>query len=1124
MKPFLFYLFILLSSTLSFSQKGKDGDLVVSSQIQINTYTYLTDDATTGDNYILVSSNLLSGSFFSNPLTGGDLIFIYQAQGADMKTDNDEGYGELVNINGAGCYDLVQVSRVSGSDSIFLDCPISHDYSSSGSTQIVRVPRLNSLEIEVAGELTCQAWNGQTGGAILLEVKSEMIVDGSINADGKGFRGGGKENILSNRSGFDFTGTNLIGGRKGEGVSSYIDEYGRGAALNGGGGGNALSAGGGGGASITESLDNYFGYGLANSFITGAQAWQLESQDLVGLPSIGGGRGGYAQAENDLNALVVGPNDVNWGLGNRNNSGGLGGRPLTFDSERIFMSGGGGAGANEQGDSGSGGSGGGLIYIQSFDDVSGSGLISANGADGEDAGFAAGGGGAGGTILINSRETISDIQVEAIGGNGGNQIGNSIACGPGGGGTGGLICLSNDVSNNVNGGNSGTTDSDLLSEFPVNGSTDGNDGLIKTDLTNYQIIGEIDTICKGSNIIQVAQFEGSLPPGSNIEWYDAPFGGNLIQVGNSISIQNIQNDTTVYLSVCPSSYRESYGFYVDRDALAEAGNDTLTCPNTSLQLSGSGGIQFTWEPAEFLDNASISNPNVSISSSQMFYLEIVAENGCSDRDSVFVDYVDELDLTTNGSATICYGEEHILSVQGANNYTWSGSQIISNQNDSIWVKPLLDTIYHVVGTNNAGCIGYDSISVNVHDEIIYNLTNDTTICDNNCITLSVSMPNAGFGEFRQIWNDNVFTSGLLDCIDQDTTHYIEIQNNFTGCVIEDSTVILLSQINHLYTSQDLCLGSVIQLQDASQSASGSITSILWDFDNGESQIGLNFNYTFPDTGYYAFQVLMEDTFDCDFTFTDSIYIYPSPEGEILTSDLTMCQSDSILLWNSNFDLDSVSWWSNGLKIGDSDSLFFNETTEGTYDITSFIWDNACLDTVELNSPVVINPRTIADFSIAQGNDTIRPLEIIEVINNSDAESYEWSFQGEQNTDQNPEFMSEIEGDFCLTLVTNNSFNCRDTFTYCFPVYDNLELITTNSLTPNNDGFNDLWIIEGTQQFTLIVNIYDRWGGLVYSSKDYENDFDGTANNGELLEGTYFYVITAVENPEVKKSGYIQVFR
>ena len=76
MKPFLFYLFILLSSTLSFSQKGKDGDLVVSSQIQINTYTYLTDDATTGDNYILVSSNLLSGSFFSNPLTGGDLIFI----------------------------------------------------------------------------------------------------------------------------------------------------------------------------------------------------------------------------------------------------------------------------------------------------------------------------------------------------------------------------------------------------------------------------------------------------------------------------------------------------------------------------------------------------------------------------------------------------------------------------------------------------------------------------------------------------------------------------------------------------------------------------------------------------------------------------------------------------------------------------------------------------------------------------------------------------------------------------------------------------------------------------------------------------------------------------------------
>ena len=508
----------------------------------------------------------------------------------------------------------------------------------------------------------------------------------------------------------------------------------------------------------------------------------------------------------------------------------------------------------------------------------------------------------------------------------------------------------------------------------------------------------------------------------------------------------------------------------------------------------------------------------------MLYLEIVAENGCSDRDSVFVDYVDELELTTNGAGTICYGEEHILSIQGANNYTWSGPQITLNQNDSIWVNPLLDTMYHVVGTNNAGCIGYDSISVNIHDEIIYKLTNDTTICNNNCITLSVSIPDAGFGEFRQIWNDNVFASGFLDCIDRDTTHYIEIQNNFTGCAVNDSIVILLSQVNHSYTSQDLCLGSNTELQDASQSISGNITSIRWELDNGESQMGSNFLYTFPDTGYFAFQVLIEDTFTCNFTVTDSIYIFPNPEGEILTSNLVMCQTDSILLWNSNNDLDSTSWWSNGVLIGNNDSIYFNELEDGNYVMTALIWDNACLDTVELDSNITINPTTIADFSFSQGNDTIRPLELIEVFNNSEAESFNWTFQSEQSVDQNPAFISEIEGDFCMALVTNNSFNCRDTFTYCFPVYDNLELIVSNSLTPNNDGFNDFWIVEGTQQFTLGLNIYDRWGALVYSSRDYQNEFMGTSNKGELLEGTYFYVITAAENRDVKKSGYIQIFR
>ncbi len=82
------------------------------------------------------------------------------------------------------------------------------------------------------------------------------------------------------------------------------------------------------------------------------------------------------------------------------------------------------------------------------------------------------------------------------------------------------------------------------------------------------------------------------------------------------------------------------------------------------------------------------------------------------------------------------------------------------------------------------------------------------------------------------------------------------------------------------------------------------------------------------------------------------------------------------------------------------------------------------------------------------------------------------------------------------------------------------------LTPNDDGHNDYFIVEGsdTDGNKISLIIFDRWGQQVYQSDDYQNDWNGRRGNiqGKLSSGTYFYVIQVLNSntKPIKGSIYI----
>ncbi|GAA4810754.1 hypothetical protein GCM10011365_14000 [Marinicella pacifica] len=548
---------------------GLDGDVTLTTNTTVNEYARVTSIVNAGTIVVTVDdiNNLddSQGIYTNTDLSPGDRIMLYQAQGASYASagNNTNTYGDF-NLNSAGRYEIHEVLSVTGNDivvaeqgNLCLADQLIYSYSTSH-TQVIRVPQFNNLIVNNGVTVSAAPWNGTIGGVLAVDVAGTLTVNGFMDVSGQGFRGGVIDNDSSpaseSRPLYYYSSPN-DGAEKGESIlgfqteyDNYGGRYGRGAPANGGGGGNGHNAGGGGGANGGNTTWN----GQGNPDLSGTnwnQAWDIDGTLTSATTSSGGGRGGYTYGRANLDALTVPPGDPSWNGNNRQELGGLGGRPVPFDDTgRLFFGGGGGAGDGNNNQAGGGGAGGGLIYIIA-NSIDGSGQILANGADGEDTqggsnNDAPGGGGGGGTVVI-SAASFSGPGIFADGGVGGDQltIGNESE-GPGGGGGGGVIAYSGGLTTtSAAGGGNGSSASDSVTEFTPNGATMGGSGLPAESTTAVADL----PICTAGADVQVVKNLTSTGPyiaGSTVT-YSITVTNNGLNTANNIQV----TDTPTNLNI-----------------------------------------------------------------------------------------------------------------------------------------------------------------------------------------------------------------------------------------------------------------------------------------------------------------------------------------------------------------------------------------------------------------------------------------------------------------------------------------------------------------------------------------------------------------------------------------------
>jgi gliding motility-associated-like protein len=158
-----------------------------------------------------------------------------------------------------------------------------------------------------------------------------------------------------------------------------------------------------------------------------------------------------------------------------------------------------------------------------------------------------------------------------------------------------------------------------------------------------------------------------------------------------------------------------------------------------------------------------------------------------------------------------------------------------------------------------------------------------------------------------------------------------------------------------------------------------------------------------------------------------------------------------------------------------------------------------------------------------------------MINNSvGAVSYEWDFDdGNTSTLENPTHeYSDAIANYVIVLTAISEHGCTDTAEAVVIVEEELIYYVPNTFTPDGDGLNEEFKPQFTSGFdrdTYHLYIFDRWGQLVFESKDVDYGWNGSFAGEVAQDGTYTWKIEfkSLDRDEVQLealTGHVNILK
>ena len=643
----------------------------------------------------------------------------------------------------------------------------------------------------------------------------------------------------------------------------------------------------------------------------------------------------------------------------------------------------------------------------------------------------------------------------------------------------------------------------------------------------------------------------------NVVWYEAPTGGNALAPGTLLI-----NGMTYYASItnavtgCSSINRLAVTVNLDSAPTPTTNYTTQDFCQSASPVPTISSLQVNEPNVVWYDapnGGNILAPNTPLVDGMTYYASITnAVTGCSSitRLAVTVNLDNAPTPTTNDTTQdFCQSSNPTVSDLQVNepNVVWydaanGGNALAPN-------TPLIDGMIYYAGIVNpsTGCTTVIrlAVSANLNNEQTPT-TNDTSqdFCQQTPPTVSSLQVN----EPNVVWYDAATGGNVLSPstpLVDGMIYYAGITNPATGC----SSIVRLAVTANLDsaptpttndTTQNFCQSSnpTVSLLQVNE------PNIVW-YDAATGGNALAPNTPLID-GMIYYAGIVNPVNGCTTTdrlaVTANLDVAPTPTTNDTTQDF--CESSNPTVASLQVNEPNVIWY--------DAATGGNVLASGTPLVDGMTYYAGIIDTITGCSTinrltVTVSFLTTQPATINTTTSSICAFDEITYNTETGMSNYQWTvsnnaqiISGGGVNDSSITVAWTQLGLNTISVSYNNTAICNLPSSHsmdltvekcvlsvsgdeCFTVY--------NEFTPNEDGSNDVFYIKCAENYpNNKLEIYNRYGNLVYKIKGYKNQWKGEANvsgtfSGNVLPtGTYYYIFNTGETTNSSKSGWLYIMR
>jgi gliding motility-associated-like protein len=359
-----------------------------------------------------------------------------------------------------------------------------------------------------------------------------------------------------------------------------------------------------------------------------------------------------------------------------------------------------------------------------------------------------------------------------------------------------------------------------------------------------------------------------------------------------------------------------------------------------------------------------------------------------------------------------------------------------------------------------------------------------------------------------------------------------------GCITQSTnTAEIFPNPIASFTEFAACQHDTSRFHSTSSIPLGIVSDWFWNFGDGGTSTEPHPGHVYTAPGTYNVVMHVTSPKGCTDSASRAVVVNESPVVNFDFSPMEGCTELLVEVTNtSSIGAGSMTfeWYiDDELRSEESEPSFYLANDRQIplfYSITLRAMSNhSCLTSMKYEDTIQVFPKPISRFAFLDHDfSKFEPLTRFE--NNSEyASRYEWRFgDGMSTVEFEPEHYYERSGHYDVVLTSWNPYGCFDTATKELIVDPVTMLYVPSAFTPNNDGFNDSWGISGyTEGAEFEVQIFDRWGHLLFESDQITFNWDGTYQDGnEAPIGSYVYFIVyeTSENSEESLHGRFSLLR